>query len=107
MKADDRQITGSRRTPHFSAPCRAPGHSAHGHALRHLHGSLLSQLDVSLAVAQAQLGHADPRITQICTHVPPGAQRDAVEVLERHLFPNCSRLHLLEGNAEYEGAGLS
>jgi integrase len=63
------------------------------HALRHLHGSLLSQLGVPVAVAQAQLGHADPRITlSIYTHVIPGAQRQAVEQLEKHLFPNCSQV---------------
>ena len=33
------------------------------HALRHLHATLLCQLGVPVAVAQAQLGHADPRIT--------------------------------------------
>lgn len=64
------------------------------HALRHLHGTLLSHLGVPVAVAQAQLGHADPRITlSIYTHVLPGAQRDAVERLERHLFPNVPKLH--------------
>jgi integrase len=43
--------------------------------------SLLSQLGVPVAVTQAQLGHADPRITlQIYTHVPD-AQRDAVDSL--------------------------
>ena len=40
-----------------------------------------------MAVAQAQLGHADPRITlQIYTHVLPDAQRDAVSRLERFLL---------------------
>ena len=59
------------------------------HALRHLHGTLLSQLGVPVAVAQAQLGHSNPRITlAIYTHVLPGAQRDAVDRLERQLFPN-------------------
>ena len=64
------------------------------HALRHLHSTLLSQLGVPIAVAQAQLGHADPRITlSIYTHVLPGAQREAVERLERHLFPSVPKLH--------------
>jgi integrase len=59
------------------------------HALRHLHGTLLSDSGVPVAVAQAQLGHADPRITlSIYTHVLPGAQREAVDRLERYLFPN-------------------
>lgn len=53
------------------------------HMFRHLHGTLLSQLGVPVAVAQAQLGHADPRITlSIYTHVLPDAQRDAVQRLE-------------------------
>lgn len=56
--------------------------------------TLLSQLGVPVAVAQAQLGHADPRITlSIYTHVLPGAQREAVERLERHLFPSVPKLH--------------
>ncbi len=59
------------------------------HDLRHLHGTWLSQLGVPVAVAQAQLGHADPRITlSTYTHVLPGAQKEAVEKLERLLFPN-------------------
>lgn len=64
------------------------------HMFRHLHGTLLSQLGVPVAVAQAQLGHADPRITlQIYTHVFPDAQRDAVDRLERFLlFPNVPKL---------------
>jgi len=33
------------------------------HMFRHLHGTLLSQLGAPVAAAQAQLGHADPRIT--------------------------------------------
>jgi site-specific recombinase XerD len=75
------------------------------HAMRHLHSTLLSQLGVPVAVAQAQLGHADPRTTlSIYTHVLPGAQREAVVKLERHLFPNVPKLHqnaarAAEGNA--------
>jgi integrase len=57
------------------------------HMFRHLHGTLLSQLGVPVAVAQAQPGHADPRITlQIYMHVLPDAQRDAVSRLERFLL---------------------
>jgi hypothetical protein len=45
-------------------------------------------------VAQAQLGHADPRITlMVYTHVVPGAQREAVERLENFLmFPSVPKL---------------
>ena len=65
------------------------------HMFRHLHGTLLSQLGVPVAVAQAQLGHADPRITlAIYTHVLPDAQREAVSRLERFLLDsNGLKLH--------------
>ena len=65
------------------------------HMFRHLHGTLLSQLGVPVAVTQAQLGHADPRITlSIYTHVLPDAQRDAVQRLERFLLDsNGLKLH--------------
>jgi integrase len=61
---------------------------------RHLHGTLLSPLGVPVAVTQAQLGHADPRITlSIYTHVLPDAQRDAVEKLDKLLlFPSVPKL---------------
>ena len=64
------------------------------HLFRHLHGTLLAQLGVHVSVAQAQLGHADPRITlMIYTHVLPGAQREAVERLESFLmFPSVPKL---------------
>ena len=78
------------------------------HALRHLHSTLLSQLGVPVAVAQAQLGHADPRITlSIYTHVIPGAQRQAVEQLERHLFPNCSQVAIGASTSEQSKSGLT
>ena len=45
-----------------------------------------------MAVAKAQLGHADPRITlSIYARVIRGAQRQAVEQLVRHFVPK-SRL---------------
>lgn len=64
------------------------------HLFRHMHGTLLAQLGVHVSVAQAQLGHADPRITlMIYTHVMPGAQREAVERLESFLmFPSVPKL---------------
>jgi integrase len=44
------------------------------HLFRHLHGTLLAHFGVHVAIAQAQLGHADPRITlAIYTHVMPDA----------------------------------
>jgi len=74
------------------------------HMFRHLHGTLLSQLGVPVAVAQAQLGHADPRITlQIYTHVLPDAQRDAVSRLERFLMDsNGPKLHENRATEEIE-----
>jgi hypothetical protein len=55
-----------------------------------------------VAVAQAQLGHADPRITlQIYRHVLPDAQRDAVSRLERFLLDS-DRPKLHQGRATEE-----
>jgi len=57
------------------------------HGFRHLHSSLLAYLGIPVSVAQAQLGHADPRITlEIYTHMASGARREAVERLERFLL---------------------
>jgi integrase len=73
------------------------------HGFRHLHSSLLAYLGIPVSVAQAQLGHADPRITlEIYTHMASGAQREAVERLERFfivpkLFPNCCRTDVEDG----------
>ncbi len=71
---------------------------------RHLHGTL-AQLGVPVAVTQAQLGHADPRITlSIYTHVLPDAQRDAVSRLERFLLePNGPKLHPKRSAGENAG----
>jgi hypothetical protein len=72
---------------------------------RHLHGTLLSQLGVPVAVAQAQRGHADPRITlSIYTHVLPDAQRDAVSRLERFLLldSNGLKLHQKRATKKFE-----
>jgi integrase len=79
------------------------------HMFRHLHGTLLSQLGVPVAVAQAQLGHADPRITlMIYTHVLPDAQMDAVTRLERHLLdPNGPKLLSEAVRADEELVGLA
>lgn len=69
---------------------------------RHLHGTLLSQLGVPIAVTQAQLGHADPRITiSIYTHVLSDVQRDAVLRLERFLLDS-NRLKLHQDRAAEE-----
>jgi len=54
-----------------------------------------------VAIAQAQLGHADPRITlAIYTHVMPDAQREAVERLETFLmFPIVPKLPVSSAEA--------
>jgi integrase len=78
------------------------------HALRHLHGTLLSQLGVLVAVAQAQLGHSNRRMTlAIYTHVLPGAQRDAVDRLERQLFPNVPKFAQMLCNRGQAQPGLT
>ena len=55
---------------------------------------LLAYFEIPASVVQAQLGHADPRITlEIYTHVASGAQREALERLERLLFfPSYSQI---------------
>jgi len=63
------------------------------HAFRHTHSSLLVEGGAPVSVAQAQLRHADPRITLgIYSHVIGNSQRDAVEKLAGILRPNAPRL---------------
>src|SRR2546422_2802281 len=59
------------------------------HTLRHTHSSLLHATGTPLKVAQAQLGHSSMAMTLgVYTHALPDAQRQAVEKLERVLFPS-------------------
>jgi integrase len=63
------------------------------HAFRHTHSSLLVDSGAPVSVAQAQLRHADPRITLgIYSHVVGNSQRAAVEKLATILRPNAPKL---------------
>jgi len=58
------------------------------HGLRHTHGTLLHVQGTPLNVAQAQLGHSDMATTlQVYTHASVIAQREAVTLLEKQVFP--------------------
>jgi integrase len=62
------------------------------HAFRHTHSSLLVEGGAPVSVAQAQLRHADPRITLgIYSHVVGDSQRDAVERLAAILRPTAPK----------------
>ena len=55
---------------------------------RHIHSSLLNHLRVPVKIAQEQLGHASiSTILNIYTHVVDASHRQAIEALERQLFP--------------------
>jgi integrase len=58
------------------------------HQFRHIHSSLLNDLRVPVKIAQEQLGHASIATTlNIYTHVVDASHRQAIEALERQLFP--------------------
>src|SRR5206468_902745 len=66
---------------------------------RHLHSSLLAYLGIPVSVAQAQLGHADPRITLEVLWLPVrGAKRwnDWLFIVPT-LFPNCGGTGVEDG----------
>lgn len=52
---------------------------AHPHALRHLYGTELAEHDIDLIQRGALLGHADPRTTEIYTHLAQRKLRQAVD----------------------------
>jgi integrase len=59
------------------------------HQFRHIHSSLLNDLRVPVKIAQEQLGHASIQTTlNIYTHVVDASHRQAIEALERELFPS-------------------
>jgi len=59
------------------------------HAFRHTHASLLVESGAPVSVAQAQLRHADPKLTLgVYSHVVGDSQRNAVEKLAAILNPN-------------------
>jgi len=58
------------------------------HALRHTHGTLLHGQGTPLKVAQAQLGHSHLTTTlEVYTHASVTAQREAVNLLDKQVFP--------------------
>jgi integrase len=62
------------------------------HAFRHLHTSMLLAAGAPASVAQAQLRHADPRVTLgIYGHVIGDEQRQAVEKVAAILVPTCPK----------------
>jgi integrase len=63
------------------------------HQFRHIHSSLLNDLRVPVKIAQEQLGHASISTTlNIYTHVVDASHRQAIEALERQLFPSVPKL---------------
>ncbi len=52
----------------------------HPHAMRHLFGTELAEHDVDVLVRQALMGHADPKSTEIYTHL---AMRKLAKVIDR------------------------
>ena len=57
------------------------------HQFRHIHSSLLNDLNVPVKIAQEQLGHASISTTlNIYTHAVDASHRRAIEALERELF---------------------
>ncbi len=63
------------------------------HQFRHIHSSILHDLGVPVKIAQQQLGHASVETTlNFYTHVIPETHRQAVQNLERVLFPSVPKL---------------
>jgi integrase len=58
------------------------------HQFRHIHSSLLNDLNVPVKIAQEQLGHASISTLNIYTHVVDASHRKAIEAVERELFPS-------------------
>jgi integrase len=57
------------------------------HQFRHIHSSLLNNLNVPVKIAQEQLGHASVSTTlNIYTHAVDSSHRKAIEAVERELF---------------------
>jgi integrase len=62
------------------------------HALRHTFSTFNGNKGVPMPVLQSLLGHAHAETTMIYTHPMEGVQREAVEQLEKVLFPNVPNL---------------
>jgi hypothetical protein len=56
------------------------------HQFRHIHSSLLNDLNVPLKIAQEQFGHASiSTMLNIYTHAVDASHRKAIEAVEREL----------------------
>jgi integrase len=63
------------------------------HQFRHIHSTVLHDLNVPAKIAQQQLGHASVETTmKVYTHVVQKTHRKAIEDLEGVLFPNVPKL---------------
>ncbi len=63
------------------------------HQLRHIHSSVLHDQGTPIGIIQKQLGHSRIETTMSTyTHAIPESQRQAVERLEKALFPNLAQV---------------
>ncbi len=75
------------------------------HQFRHIHSSLLNDLRVPVKIAQEQLGHASISTTlNIYTHVVDASHRQAIEALERRLFPTVPKSQEVNTSSESPNA---
>lgn len=83
-------------TKHLQPLLKKLGIPAGGfHGFRHLHSSLLVATGANPKVTQAQMRHADPRITlAVYTHIVGDAQREAVDKVAELLHPIAPNLPL-------------
>jgi integrase len=71
------------------------------HQFRHIHSSLLNDLRVPVKIAQEQLGHASISTTlNIYTHVVDASHRQAIEALERQLFPTVPKSQEMDTSSD-------
>jgi len=64
---------------HSAAEAAGPGRVTR-HQFRHIHSSLLNDLNVPVKIAQEQIGHASVSTTlNICTHAVDASHRKAIE----------------------------
>lgn len=58
-----------RMIKRYALAAGVPAEHAHAHAIRHLFGTELTESDTSMFHVQNLMGHADPKTTQIYTHL--------------------------------------
>lgn len=73
-RAVDRMIKG------YAIDAGVPEDQAHAHAIRHLFGTELAESDSSTLQIQALMGHADPKTSEIYTHI---SMRKMTNVLDK------------------------